>query len=239
MTARLAAVASVTRLLVVCDFDGVLAPIVEDPADATATAASVAALRSLAAQGDTTVAIVSGRRRSDLLERFPDEGFVLVGEHGADYGTEPAPDLPSLVLARELVDAATAQTPGSRAEHKARSVVFHYRRAEDPDQALAILRGAGDHLDGITVMEGKKVLELSTSSETKGTAVARLRAGLDADAVVFLGDDVTDESVFETLEPGDLGVKVGPGSTAAAVRIAGPEEVAALLAELASVREVI
>jgi trehalose 6-phosphate synthase/phosphatase len=237
MTTTVASVASAGRLLVACDFDGVLAPIVDDPDEATATAASMAALQRLAKQPNTMVAIISGRRRSQLLERFPDEGFVLIGEHGADYSTDPTSDRPSLTLARELVDAVVAQTPGSRAEHKARSVVFHYRQAEEPKAALATLRGAGDHLEGITLMEGKKVLELSNSSETKGTAVARLRAELDADAVVFLGDDLTDESVFETLDGDDLGVKIGEGPTVATARVADPEAVAVLLEELAAARE--
>ncbi|CAN5884620.1 hypothetical protein BH23ACT5_BH23ACT5_13190 [soil metagenome] len=236
MTVSVTTVASASTLLVVCDFDGVLAPLVAHPDDAAATGASMTALRRLAALPNTIVAIVSGRRRSDLIDRFADDDFILIGEHGSDLGAEAPVDRPSMILARELVDSVVARTPGARAEHKARSVAFHYRQAESPQEALATLRGAGDHLDGVTMMEGKKVLELTTSSETKGRAVARLRSELGASAVLFIGDDVTDETVFESLGAGDLGVKVGEGPTAAVARVDDPGDVAEFLESLASAR---
>lgn len=222
-------------LLVACDFDGTLAPIVDDPDDAAALPASVEALRRLNATANTTVAIISGRRRDQLVNRFGDD-FVLVGEHGADPGVPPPSDPPSLTVARQLVDDAHAETPGSRIEHKPRSVAFHYRRVEEPDRLVARIRSEGASLDGITVMEGKSVLELTISAVDKGDAVAELRQIHHPDRVLFLGDDVTDESVFERLGPDDLGVKVGPGKTAAAARVAGPDDVAELLTLLADRR---
>lgn len=227
--------ASAGSLLVACDFDGTLAPIVDDPDAATALPGSVEALRRLKATADTTVAIISGRRRDQLVNRFGDD-FVLVGEHGADPGIPPPADPPSLTLARKLVDDAHAETPGSRTEHKPRSVVFHYRRVEEPDQLVARIRSEGERLDGINVMEGKSVLELTTSPVDKGDALDELRQIHHPDRILFLGDDVTDESVFERLGPDDLGIKVGPGRTAAAARVAGPDEVAKLLTLLADRR---
>jgi trehalose 6-phosphate phosphatase len=53
---------------------------------------------------------------------------------------------------------------------------------------------------------------------------------------VFAGDDVTDEDALRALGPADLGVRVGAGETAAAVRVGSPEELAALLQHLADAR---
>jgi trehalose 6-phosphate phosphatase len=87
-------------------------------------------------------------------------------------------------------------------------------------------------------MEGKAVVELSVVEASKGAAVRALRERLGVDAVLFAGDDVTDETALSTLEPDrDVGVKVGEGPTAAAHRVADPEAVAALLTELADLRQ--
>lgn len=220
------------RLLVACDFDGTLAPLVDDPDQAQPLPGAVAALRLLAGLPDTVVAIISGRRRSELIERFGEEGFLLVGEHGADDGDLSGAEPPSLARARRLVEDTTAGLPGSRAEHKLGSVVFHYRTAENPGPAVDRLRRQLAGLEGVTVLEGKAVVEASVTGTDKGEAISRIREELEVDAVVFLGDDTTDEAVFSRLRPNDLGVKVGPGPTRASRRLPDPPAVADFLAEL-------
>jgi trehalose 6-phosphate phosphatase len=80
------------------------------------------------------------------------------------------------------------------------------------------------------------VLEFSVRSTTKGEAVAHLRTYTDADAVLYAGDDVTDEDAFAALGTGDLALKSGPGETIAEHRVPGPEQVAAALTLLARLR---
>lgn len=228
--------ATVPRLLVACDFDGTLAPIVDDSHTARAIPESLEALRDLAHLPDTTVAVISGRTHRELHERFGTDGFVLIGEHGADRG-EPSPEeSPALRQARRLVESAVDRTPGATVEHKGRSVAFHHRRAADGAEAVADLRSRASGIDGLSMMEGKAVLELSVSHETKGTALGTLREALAVDAVVFIGDDVTDETVFEALGETDLGVKVGDAPTAARMRVTDPDEVADILHRLAALR---
>lgn len=230
-------IARVPHLLVACDFDGTLAPIVDDPDDATVLPEALDALHRLARLPQTTVAIVSGRLRRELVERFGEDDFILVGEHGADSGSEAPPEPESLSKAREAAERLHRATPGSRIEHKTRSVVFHYRQVEeDPEPALTELRSVAADLPDLEVMEGKAVLEISVPHDDKGDVILALQDRVGADAILFLGDDVTDETVFPRLGPSDLGVKVGPEDTAATARVADPHEVAEFLAELADRR---
>ena len=90
-----------------------------------------------------------------------------------------------------------------------------------------------------TLTEGKAVLEFAVISTDKGEAVDILRDQHDASAVVFFGDDVTDEKAFRRLRDGDVGVKVGPGDTAARYRIETPDDVATALEYILNARETV
>lgn len=228
--------AATQRLLVASDFDGTLAEIVEDPDLATPLARSKAALEALAELEGTTVAVISGRRRADLVERFDHPSFILIGEHGADHGDGTGPESSALAEARQLVDAVAHATPGARAEHKDRSVGFHYRLVPDPDAVVEDLRRRASIIDGLRLVEGKRILELTDSSVDKGFALLELKRELSADRVLFMGDDVTDETAFAALGPGDLGVHVGLGPSLANVTVPDPSTLADLLETLVALR---
>lgn len=220
------------RLLVASDFDGTLAEIVEDPDLATPLTRSKAALEALAGLDETIVAVISGRRRSELVERFEHPSFILIGEHGADRGDGTGPESDALAEARRLVDAAARATPGSRAEHKTRSVGFHYRQVEDADGIVADLRHRASSVQGLRLVEGKKILELTDSPVDKGAALVELKQEVAADRVLFMGDDVTDETAFAVLGAGDVGVHVGLGPSLASVTVPDPSTLAELLETL-------
>ena len=82
----------------------------------------------------------------------------------------------------------------------------------------------------IYVTHGKLVVELSVIAANKGTAVDALRMQSSASAVMFLGDDVTDENAFSELRGPDLGIKIGPGQTSAQFRVSEPLEAVRALA---------
>jgi trehalose 6-phosphate phosphatase len=232
----IAAVARAPRLLVASDFDGTIAEITDDPDLSVPLARSKAALEDLASLEGTTVAVISGRRRSDLLKRFPHPDMVLIGEHGADDGSPVRPETPALARARGLVDAAVSATPGSRVEHKKRSVGFHYRAVADPEPVVESLRLQAAGIEGIRVLEAKKIIELTDSPIDKGDALRDLRRSLAVDRVLFMGDDVTDETAFALLEPGDVGVHVGVGPTRAGLTVPTPTDLADLLEALVQLR---
>jgi trehalose 6-phosphate phosphatase len=225
--------AATARLLVASDFDGTLAPIVNDPADARPLPGAADALGSLADLPSTTVLLVSGRALAVLREYSGMPATVhLVGSHGAELDTGFAFDVDEALLARitaELEGIAEGR-PGVTVESKPASVAIHVRNASDADRetALAAARVVG-HASGAELTEGKAVLEFAVISTDKGEALDLVREQVDATAAVFFGDDVTDEKAFRRMRADDVGVKVGPGETLAQYRVDSPDDVAAAL----------
>ena len=224
--------------LLAVDFDGTLAPLVDDPDAATGDPTSMTLLADLAERAGITVAIVSGRTYADL-ERLVGLGppVRLIGEHGNDLGG--GADLDDGLLARieEHFEAAADRLPGSFVERKRRTVAFHHRRAEDEagEAVAASLADWALGLPEVVVTVGKKVVEAAVDSVHKGDAIVALRGELPDGPVVFLGDDTTDEHAFRALREGDVGVKVGEGPTAADYRVEGIDGVREALAVLAAV----
>jgi trehalose 6-phosphate phosphatase len=225
-------------LLVASDFDGTIAPIVSEPTLAEANRESLVALRSLSQMPQTHVAIISGRALKDLAARTIDvEHLHLVGSHGSEFeagfATPLAPQTQALLTRLETeVQSVAEGVSGSVVEPKPAGLAFHYRNADEQlaEQAVeAILDGPGREA-GVYVRRGKKVLELSVVQTDKGQALRALRQRLGASAVLFFGDDVTDEDAFATLMGPDVGIKVGPGESAAPYRVVGTVDVAQLLA---------
>ncbi|MQA12432.1 MAG: trehalose-phosphatase [Pseudonocardiaceae bacterium] len=231
-------IARTPRLLVASDYDGTLAPIVEDPELARPLPESVGALRSLAGLHETTTAVISGRALRDLatLSRLPAE-VHLVGSHGSEFdiGFVHALDAESRALHRRLeaeLDALIGGDSGINLEVKPASIAVHVRRA-DSDVAARVLdavRSGPCTWDGVEVTEGKEVIELAVVATNKGFALDELRHQVGATAAIFLGDDVTDEKVFQRLSGPDVGVKVGQGESAAPFRIPDTTDVATVLA---------
>jgi trehalose 6-phosphate phosphatase len=225
--------AQVPRLLVTSDFDGTLAPIVNNPADARPLAEAAAALVDLADLPSTAAALISGRALETLrsLSSMP-ETVHLVGSHGAEFASGFSHDIDESMLHTifDTLRAIAAERPGVTVELKPASVALHVRNA-NPDDAEAALRQARDASQSwdAELTEGKAVLEFAVISTDKGEAVDILREQHDADAVVFFGDDVTDEKAFRRLRGSDIGIKVGPGETHAAYRVETPDDVGTAL----------
>jgi trehalose 6-phosphate phosphatase len=252
LTRALDAAAATDRLLVTSDFDGTLAPIVDNPADARPLPEAADALVALAGLPDTACALISGRALSVLraLSGMPAE-VHLVGSHGAEFdagGQERSDsgnvkgfgrDIDTDLLARitDELNGIAEGKPGVAVETKPASVALHVRNAGEADGAAALeqAKDAARHWNA-HITAGKSVLEFAVIDTDKGEAVDILREQHDASVVVFLGDDVTDEKAFRRLRDGDVGVKIGPGDTQARYRVDDPEDVAAVLNYLLNAR---
>jgi trehalose 6-phosphate phosphatase len=225
-------------LLVGLDVDGVLAPIVAHANDAELLPGMLEAINALAAR--VPVAVVSGRTVDDLQRfGFPDHvevfglhGMERNGERSVELGDHEQERLERLVAL--AADAAERAGEGAWVEVKPASVVLHVREAEPEDAArsAAELRERAEDVTGVHVLPGHGVVELLTRATSKARAIAELRAEVGAGAVVFAGDDRTDEEVFAALGDDDCAIRVGPGETAARHRLAGPPEVLRFLGKL-------
>ena len=240
---RIRQLARVPLLLVACDYDGTMAPLVDDPMTATPNRESVAALRGLAEQANTHVSLISGRSLRDLatLSRFPEE-IRLVGSHGSEFDLGFASQLsPELTRRRREITMAVQELGhkyDALVEEKPTGVTFHLRTLKPDAQAAAredLVRGPASW-DDIHTRNGHDIIEMSVIETNKGSALSTIRAQVGASAVIFLGDDVTDEDAFRTLTGPDIGVKVGDGQTAAGFRVRDTDTVAQILALLFELR---
>jgi trehalose 6-phosphate phosphatase len=171
---------------------------------------------------------------------------MLVGSHGAEFsdpigGGASSSELDDDALAllekvTEELRAISARYEHTWVETKPTSAVLHTRQAEAEAAAGATeeaLRGVATW-QGVHLTKGKEVVELAVVEVTKGTALAALRAALGVDAVLYAGDDVTDERAFQVLDvdSGDVSIRVGDGETQARHRLHGPDQVASMLSLL-------
>jgi len=247
----LTAIAATPRLIVALDFDGTASPLVPDPMAARALPAVAEQVSRLAALPDTLVAYVSGRSMHDLriiTEHTDDSVVALAGSHGAQYwfpgtGDEDAPGAATEDGAREELWAAAQpivdRYEGVGLEPKTFGMGIHSRRATRETELAAF--AAVDALVAERFPHwrrrlGHRVLEFSSRVEGKDTAMRVLREHFDATGILFAGDDVTDEDAMQVLLPGDLGVRVGPGDSAATLRVDTPQDMAVLLEAVASER---
>jgi trehalose 6-phosphate phosphatase len=249
--AELSALAATPRLVVALDFDGTASPLVADPMAARALPEVAAQVARLAALPDTVVAYVSGRSMHDLrviTEHDDDSAIALAGSHGAQYwfpgaGAADAPGEATEDGAREELWAAAqpiiARYEGAEFEPKTFGMGVHTRRAdrETEQQVFAEIDAlVAERFPHWRRRAGHRVLEFSSRAEGKDAAMTTLRERFAATGILFAGDDVTDEDAMRVLGPGDLGVRVGPGESAAALRVDSPQQIAALLETLADER---
>lgn len=253
LRAALADFCTLDRVVVASDYDGCVAPIQPRPDMAVPNPASLTALEACGACDRTLAAMVSGRARADLAAiSGAGEGLTLIGSHGAEFESgfdEPLTRDQQALLERIIADfrGIAAQFPGTSVETKPASTTLHVRNATPDDAAAAMVLAetgpAGWH--GVHVTKGKAVIELAVIETSKGLALDRLRRTFDADAVLYLGDDVTDEKAFAHLQRRDgvgghagkdVGIKVGDGDTLAEFRIPGTDQVASVLEFVAARR---
>ena len=252
-----ALLADPARALIALDFDGTLAPIVEDPTQARATAAAAAAVRELASVAGT-VAIITGRPAAEAaaFAGLTDGSDVLVlGHYGMqrwERGRLSSPAAPpGLAVARADLPAVLSSVgadPGTWIEDKGEALAVHTRRAAHPQSELGRLRAPLAALadrTGLTVEPGRLVLELRPPGADKGQALRELAADRHPAAVLFCGDDLGDRPAFDAVRDlraqGTPGLLVASGSAetppaimaAADVIVTGPAGVADLLTGLA------
>jgi trehalose 6-phosphate phosphatase len=227
------------HLLLCLDFDGTLAPFVDDPAQAGLPRKAHDALAALARHENVSVAIVSGRERADLQARVGIPGVIYAGNHGLEISghgfifVEPIATGYRNPLARLAADLTTRLQPlaGAFVEDKGLTLSVHFRQlaVADYEQVRSIVHAAlASTSHPFVLSSGDKVFEIRPRVDwNKGNVVGWIKEQLhQPDAVViYMGDDVSDEDAFAVL-PGGITVKVGDASaTRARYHVQGPAEV--------------
>jgi trehalose 6-phosphate phosphatase len=238
----------VERWLVVLDFDGTLAPIVDHPDLATPAPGAVGAVAALTRR--TTVAVVSGRPIADVRRRLGDLEVAYAGGHGtelllADGSEAPLIDPSTVQATLDQVEAGLehllADEPGWLLERKQASLAVHHRLAQEDSVARllprveALLEQRRADPPGFEVLSGKAVAELRPTGADKGAALYRIHAATPHLLPLVIGDDVTDEDAFAAAhELGGQGILVSeePRATAADRRLADPDAVVRFLEAL-------
>lgn len=219
------------RIFIGCDFDGTLAPIVDEPDAAALPDAARDVLTALAAVPGVHVAIVSGRALRDVRKRVGIEELSYVGNHGLemagrDFGEWNAPvtctSRMELQAALSRIHDAVGGVPGVLIEDKHLTGTIHFRMAAD-DTHETIARAVhlvANERRALTAHAGRKVWELRPLlAWNKGVAVRSLLAhfSMPGSAAICFGDDTTDENMFRDM-PGALTLRVGPEETKTAAR---------------------
>lgn len=212
------------------DFDGTLAPIVEDPTQARPLPQVPVVLQRLARRL-ALVAVVSGRPVQFLMDVLgPPDGVHLVGLYGMEEVVDGAVHRSEEAERwRPAVERATRQAlagapPGAQVEAKGLTVSLHWRRAPE---AAGWAAGVARHAEatGLVSQPGRMAVELRPPVGTdKGTVVGRLAAGFGV--VAFFGDDLGDLPAFTA-----LGALAGSGVTVARVAVADGETAPDVVAE--------
>lgn len=231
------------------DYDGTLAPIAPRPELADLPPAARSVIERLSR--DYMVCLVSGRGLDDLRAKVDLPGVYYAADHGHRIVGPPGSRLEHEVgtESRAAVAAAAAEArrrlllvPGALVEEKDLSLSIHFRLT--PDDRLDFLRSAVDEVrlmfPSLRPTKGKCVIELRPAEEWgKGHALSwlvdRLGWSVSDTCPICIGDDLTDEDLFE--EVGDRGVSilVGPSErpTRARYSLADPTQVVAFLAGFA------
>jgi trehalose 6-phosphate phosphatase len=211
-----AIVADPATAVISSDFDGVLSPLVEDPARARPVEGALDALARLA-RSVSQVAIVTGRPALVATELTGVTGhaglgrLVVLGHYGlerweAATGKVTSDPVPAgIAAARERLPGLLQEVglPDAFVEDKESSLAVHTRRMPDPVGALERLRTPLSELAESTELRlepGNLVLELRPPGIDKGVALRRLIESTGAQSILYAGDDLGDLAAFRAVE---------------------------------------
>jgi trehalose 6-phosphate synthase/phosphatase len=213
--------------IVFLDYDGTLVGFKKDPKHAYPDQELYSILDGIAAQKGTELVLISGRDKETFSEWFGDRNYTLVVEHGvwikapgAEWKLIEQMNNEWKEMIRPYIEFYVDRTPGSFIEEKNFSLVWHYRKT-DPELGGQRAIELKDELTSLVsnynleILEGKKVVEIKNMGINKGRAATTLLSDKNHDFIMGIGDDWTDEFLFEALPKGAHTIKVGIYNTSA------------------------
>ncbi|MET1259792.1 bifunctional alpha,alpha-trehalose-phosphate synthase (UDP-forming)/trehalose-phosphatase [Flagellimonas sp. DF-77] len=226
------------------DYDGTLTGFHKDPQKAVPDAELYDILDRLHQQPNTTLFLISGRDKETFTKWFIDRKYNMIVEHGV-WISQGGASFKLLEQVKDdwidkvqpVLESFVDRTPGSFIEKKNYSLAWHYRNT-DPDfgekratELNTVLTGLIGN-DDISVLNGNKVIEVKSSNVNKGRASVRMLAESNYDFIMAIGDDWTDEFMFQDLPESAVTIKVGLKKTQAKYHVEGTKKVRLFLTEL-------
>jgi trehalose 6-phosphate phosphatase len=229
---------------ILLDIDGTLLDFAPTPREVWVPPGLATTLDRLLARTSGALALVSGRSLNDIDLIFAPKQFPAVGGHGAEMrisldSESVAAHAPPMDKELKMRLAAIAKlSPGILLEDKGYSLALHYRLAPHAEKAIyeavSLIRADLPNAP-IEVLPGKCVCEIKHSGFTKATGVRELMTHepFKGRHPIFIGDDVTDETVFAIMpDLGGLAFSVGRRAQGVAGHFDEPRDVRAWLAHL-------
>ena len=227
---------------VLLDIDGTLLDFAPTPREVWVPPGLARTLNHLVRRTNGALALVSGRSINDIDLIFAPDIFAAIGGHGAEMRINPADEPGAAMqmdkeLKRRLAVIAKL-SPGILLEDKGYSLALHYRLAPHAEKAIyeavSLIRADLPNAP-IEVLPGKLVCEIKLAGFTKATGVLELmkHEPFKGRRPFFIGDDVTDESVFAIMPDLDgLAFSVGRRAKGVAAHFDAPSDVREFLAHL-------
>ena len=233
-----------SEIAILLDIDGTLLELMPTPREVWVPPGLSKTLNRLMVRTNGALALVSGRSLNDIDLIFAPDQFPSVGGHGAEMRIDPdsgsvashAPPMDK-ELKRRLA-AIAKLSPGILLEDKGYSLALHYRLAPQAEKAIyeavSLIRADLPNAP-IEVLPGKCVCEIKHSGFTKATGVRELmtREPFKGRRPLFIGDDVTDETVFGIMPDYDgLSFSVGRRAQGVSGHFDAPSDVREFLVHL-------
>ena len=224
--------------LIFLDYDGTLVGFNENPDDSKPDQELIEILDYLTKDKKNHIVIISGRGRQSLEEWMKPYSLDIVAEHGVWIKRIGKPFKTLLKInaswkkeTLSLLERYVNRTPGSFVEEKDYSLVWHYRKVETGLGEVRT-RELTSHLkymtanENLDVLEGDMIVEIKNSEINKGKAAQKLmKIYPEADFLLALGDDFTDEDTFKAMPEEAYTIKVGTSASEAKFSVNSYKEV--------------
>lgn len=232
------------RRLIMLDYDGTLTKFKGTPEEAFPDDEIIGIIQGLIEHKGNEMVIVSGRDRDTLEEWFGGLDINLVAEHGVwvrqrgkEWEMMERLESSWKETIRPVLESYVIKTPGSFVEEKGYSLAWHFRKA-DHHQAQAQISEMKETLHNMTsnlnvgILNGNKVIEIKNIGINKGRAVKRWIDRDDWDFLMAVGDDWTDEDMFDVMPEKGYSLRVGYKDSKAKFNLRNVDEVRILLKKI-------
>ncbi|MFX0132445.1 MAG: bifunctional alpha,alpha-trehalose-phosphate synthase (UDP-forming)/trehalose-phosphatase [Candidatus Hodarchaeota archaeon] len=232
------------KRLIILDYDGTLIKFFKKPKHAEPNDEILFILKKIASDRRNKIILISGRDKNTIDEWFNELNIDLIAEHGLwtkkkekewEMFESLRNDWKDTI--RPILEKYIYRTPGSFIEEKEYSLAWHYRKTETElgdirsRELINILENHCYNMD-LNVLDGNKVVEIKNSQINKGRAISQILTKKKWDFILIMGDDTTDEDMFEIAPENAYSIRVGLERTSAKYNLFSVKESRNLIREI-------